>query len=300
MPPLLEAKDLTKHYGSTIALESVNFQVDGGITGLLGPNGAGKSTAIKLFLGLIRPTSGSAEVMGVRPYESVEIRGRLGYMPEHDCLPRSTTASEFLTHMAQVSGLPPAHARTRTADMLRHVGLDEERYRPIGEYSAGMAQRVKLAQALVHDPVLALLDEPTAGLDPAGREEMLVLIRRTGKEFGISIVLSSHLMGDVERTCDRVIVLDGGSVMEQGEVSQFTRETQTIYIDVDDHRDELRAALGRRGIEVTIEGASVVVDLEEEEQYDSIRDAIVEADARLRRMAPRRHTLTEIFRSEAD
>ena len=300
MPPLLEAKDLTKHYGSTIALESVNFQVDGGITGLLGPNGAGKSTAIKLFLGLIRPPSGSAEGMGARPYESVEIRGRLGYMPEHDCLPRSTTASEFLTHMAQVSGLPPAHARTRTADMLRHVGLDEERYRPIGEYSTGMAQRVKLAQALVHDPVLALLDEPTAGLDPAGREEMLVLIRRTGKEFGISIVLSSHLMGDLERTCDRVIVLDGGHVMEQGEVSEFTRETQTIYIDVDDHRDELRAALGRRGIEATIEGASVVVELEEEEQYDSIRNAIVESDARLRRLAPRRHTLTEIFRREVD
>lgn len=300
MPPLLEAKGLTKHYGSTIALESVNFQVNGGITGLLGPNGAGKSTAIKLFLGLMHPTSGSAEVMGVRPYESVEIRGRLGYMPEHDCLPPSITASEFLTHMAQVSGLPPAHARMRAADMLRHVGLDEERYRPIGEYSTGMEQRVKLAQALVHDPVLALLDEPTAGLDPAGREEMLILIRRTGIDFGISIVLSSHLMGDVERTCDRLIVLDGGNVMEQGEVSQFTRETQTIYIDVDDRRDELCAALGRRGIEVTIEGASVVVELTEEEQYDWIRDAIVEAGARLRRMAPRRHTLTEIFRSEAD
>ena len=300
MPPLLEAKGLTKHYGSTIALESVNFQVNGGITGLLGPNGAGKSTAIKLFLGLMHPTSGSAEVMGVRPYESVEIRGRLGYMPEHDCLPPSTTASEFLTHMAQVSGLPPAHARMRAADMLRHVGLDEERYRPIGEYSTGMEQRVKLAQALVHDPVLALLDEPTAGLDPAGREEMLILIRRTGIDFGIRIVLSSHLMGDVERTCDRLIVLDGGNVMEQGEVSQFTRETQTIYIDVDDRRDELCAALGRRGIEVTIEGASVVVELTEEEQYDWIRDAIVEAGARLRRMAPRRHTLTEIFRSEAD
>jgi ABC-2 type transport system ATP-binding protein len=300
MPPLLEAKGLTKHYGSTIALESVNFQVNGGITGLLGPNGAGKSTAIKLFLGLMHPTSGSAEVMGVRPYESVEIRGRLGYMPEHDCLPPSITASEFLTHMAQVSGLPPAHARMRAADMLRHVGLDEERYRPIGEYSTGMEQRVKLAQALVHDPVLALLDEPTAGLDPAGREEMLILIRRTGIDFGISIVLSSHLMGDVERTCDRLIVLDGGNVMEQGEVSQFTRETQTIYIDVDDRRDELCAALGRRGIEATIEGASVVVELTEEEQYNWIRDALVEAGARLRRMAPRRHTLTEIFRSETD
>ncbi len=300
MPPLLEAKGLTKLYGSTIALESVEFQVDKGVTGLLGPNGAGKSTAIKLFLGLINPTSGSAEVMGARPYESVEVRSRLGYMPEHDCLPSSITASEFLTHMAQVSGLPPSHARTRAADVLRHVGLDEERYRSIGEYSTGMKQRVKLAQAVVHDPVLVLLDEPTAGLDPAGRDEMLVLIQRIGKEFGISIVLSSHLMGDVERTCDRVIVLDGGHVTEEGEVAQFTRETQTLYIDVDDHRDELVLSLMRRGIEPSLDGASVVVEEASDEQYDEIRDAIVEVDARLRRMAPRRHTLTEIFRAEGE
>lgn len=300
MPPLLESKGLTKIYGSsTIALESVDFQVNKGITGLLGPNGAGKSTAIKLFLGLIKPTSGSAEVMGEKPYESVEIRSRLGYMPEHDCLPGSVTAAEFLTHMAQVSGLPPSHARTRAADVLRHVGLDEERYRSIGEYSTGMQQRVKLAQALVHDPVLVLLDEPTAGLDPAGREEMLVLIRRTGREFGISIVLSSHLMGDVERTCDRVILLDGGHVTEEGEVAQFTRETLTLYIDVDDHRDDLVSALKRRGMEPTIDGASVVVEDASDKQYDEIRDAIVEVDARLRRMAPQRHKLTEIFENNS-
>ena len=192
-----------------IALDGVDFDVGEGVTGLLGPNGAGKSTAIKLFLGLIEPTSGSAEVMGERPYESVESRARLGYMPEHDCLPPSITATELLAHMAQVSGLPPAHARTRAADTLRHVGLDEERYRSIGEYSTGMKQRVKLAQALVHDPVMVLLDEPTAGLDPAGREEMLALIRRIGGDFGISIMLSSHLMGDVESTCDRIVVLEG-------------------------------------------------------------------------------------------
>ena len=300
MPPLLQASGLTKIYGSTTALQSVSFEVESGITGLLGPNGAGKSTAIKLFLGLIKPTSGSAEVMGEKPYESVEIRSRLGYMPEHDCLPSAVTASEFLTHMAQVSGLPPSHARTRAADVLRHVGLDEERYRSIGEYSTGMQQRVKLAQALVHDPVLVLLDEPTAGLDPAGREEMLVLIRRTGKDFGISIVLSSHLMGDVERTCDRVILLDGGHVTEEGDVAQFTRETQTLYIDVDDRRDELVLSLKRRGMEPSIDGASVVVEDASDEQYDEIRDAIVEVDARLRRMAPRRHKLTEIFENNSE
>jgi ABC-2 type transport system ATP-binding protein len=300
MPPLLEAKELSKHYGSTIALDSVDFQVVEGITGLLGPNGAGKSTAIKLFLGLLRPTAGSAELMGQRPYESVESRARLGYMPEHDCLPPAVTASEFLTHMAQVSGLPPAQARSRASDTLRHVGLDEERYRPIGEYSTGMKQRAKLAQALVHDPVLVLLDEPTSGLDPGGRDEMLELIRRTGREFGISILLSSHLMGDVESICDRIIVLDVGRVTEQGEVSSFTRETETLYIDVDERREELLAALADRGIKAAIEGFSVVVQRANEEGYDLIRDAVVEAGARLRRLAPRRHGLAEIFRSNAE
>lgn len=297
MTVLLRADGLTKHYGATIALESVDFEVSRGITGLLGPNGAGKSTAIKLFLGLLKPTAGSAEVLGEKPYDSIEVRGRLGYMPEDDCLPTAITASEFLTHMAQVSGLPPAHARTRAADMLRHVGVDEERYRSLGEYSTGMKQRVKLAQALVHDPIVVLLDEPTSGLDPGGREEMLELIRRTGKEFGISVVLSSHLMGDVEATCDNIILLDGGHVAEEGTISGYTRETQTILIDVDDKRDELVAALVRLGINATIDGHSIAVEQESDEQFDEIRDALVEVDARLRRMTPRRHRLSDIFRS---
>ena len=296
MSPLLEARGLTKHYGPTVALENVDFLVEEGITGLLGPNGAGKSTAIKLFLGLLKPTAGSAEVMGQKPYESVEIRGRLGYMPEHDCLPGAITASEFLSHMAQVSGIPPGYARTRAADVLRHVGLDEERYRAIGQYSTGMKQRVKFAQSLVHDPAMVLLDEPTAGLDPGGREEMLDLIRRTGREFGISILLSSHLMGDVESTCDRIILLDDGQVAEEGPVSQFTRETRTLVIDVDNNRDELVAALASRGVQAKLDGLLVVVEPEREEQFDAIRDALVEANARLRRLAPRRHQLTDIFR----
>jgi ABC-2 type transport system ATP-binding protein len=292
---LLEAKGLTKHYGSVIALENVAFQVSDGITGLLGPNGAGKSTAIKLFLGLLSPTAGSAEVMGEKPYESVEVRALLGYMPEHDCLPPSVNASEFLTHMARVSGLPATQARTRAADVMRHVGLDEERYRSIREYSVGMKQRVKLAQALVHDPVIVFLDEPTAGLDPAGREEMLDLIARTGREFGISILLSSHLMGDVERTCDRIILLDGGHVTEEGTVSGFTQETQSLLIDVDDKLDELMVALDRRGISAVVDGSSIVVEQEGEKQYDDIRDSIVEVGARLRRLTPIRRRLSDIF-----
>ena len=297
MAVLLEANSLTKRYGTTIALDDVDFQVADGITGLLGPNGAGKSTAIKLSLGLIRPTAGSAEVMGRRPYDSPEVRERLGYMPEHDCLPPGITAAEFLSHMAQVSGLPPAQARTRAADILRHVGLEEERYRPIGQYSTGMKQRVKLGQALVHDPALVLLDEPTAGLDPSGRDDMLALVRRTGREFGISIILSSHLMGDVESTCDRIIVLEGGKVVEEGAVAGFTTETQVIVLEVYDKREEVATALAARGVSVGLEGPSLTVELQSEEQYDHIRDAVAETGARLRRMSPQRHQLAEIFKA---
>ncbi len=296
--PLLVAKNLTKRYGSTIALESVDLQVHAGVTGLLGPNGAGKSPLIKLFLGLIAPTAGAAEVLGANPYDAVEARTRLGYMPEHDCLPSAVTATEFLAHLAEVSGLPSHHARIRAADVLRHVGLHEERYRPLSEYSTGMKQRVKLAQTLVHDPVLVLLDEATAGLDPGGREEMLELIRRTSREAGISILLSSHLMGDVDATCDRILVLEGGHLVEEGEVSGFTQETSTLIIDVDEGRDALVAQLEKRGITPQLDGGSVVIEIDDEALYDAVRDAIVESDVRLRRLAPRRGGLSDIFRSD--
>jgi len=292
---LLEAERLTKRYGSVVALDDVSFAIRDGITGILGENGAGKSTAIKTFLGLLRPTSGTARVLGEDASESIAVRARLGYMPEHDCLPSQTSAAEFLTHMAELSGLPPAAARVRAADTLRHTGLFEERYRAIGGYSTGMKQRVKLCQALVHDPVFVFLDEPTAGLDPVGREEMLALIRKTHREFGISVLLSSHLMADVERTCDRIIVLQGGHVVHAGEVVQFTRETETVHIEVDTNRERLVAALERRGVRVTVERGGLTIEGPDESVYDLVRDALVEAEAPLRRMAPGRHVLTELF-----
>ncbi len=295
--PLLEARQLTKRYADTLALDDADFTVGEGVTGLLGPNGAGKSTAMKLFLGLIAPTDGEAVVMGGRPYDNVEIRTHLGYMPEHDCLPSSMTASEFLAHMSQISGLPPERARSRSADTLRHVGLHEERYRSIGEYSTGMKQRVKLAQAIVHDPAILLLDEPTAGLDPAGREEMLALIRRIGREFGISILLSTHLLSDVETTCDRIIVLEGGSVVKSGEVAEFTQEGETVFIEVDHEQDALIAALRRRELSASLEGHSVAVEGVADEDYDAIRDAVIEVRAPVRRLGPRRKRLTDIFRN---
>ena len=296
---LLSAQNLTKHYKNVVALNDATFSIADGITGILGENGAGKSTAIKIFLGLLRPTSGSATVLGQDAAENVSVRARLGYMPEHDCLPSQVSAAEFLTHMAETSGLPPALARTRAADTLRHTGLFEERYRAIGGYSTGMKQRVKLGQALVHDPAFVFLDEPTAGLDPVGREEMLTLIRKTHREFGISVLLSSHLMSDVERTCDRIIVLQGGRVVHAGEVQQFTRETETVFIEVDSNRETLVAALERRGIRVTAEGGGFTIEGPDATVYDHVRDALVEAEAPLRRMAPRRRALTELFEREA-
>jgi ABC-2 type transport system ATP-binding protein len=221
-------------------------------------------------------------------------------MPEHDCLPSQVSAAEFLTHMAELSGLPPSTARTRAADTLRHTGLFEERYRAIGGYSTGMKQRVKLGQALVHDPAFVFLDEPTAGLDPVGREEMLTLIRKTHREFGISVLLSSHLMSDVERTCDRIIVLQGGRVVHSGEVGHFTKETETVFIEVDTNRDRLVGALERRGIVVTADGTGLTIEGPDESVYDHVRDALVEAEAPLRRMAPRRRALTELFERDAD
>lgn len=295
MEALLRAEKLTKHYGPVVALESAEFEVVEGVTGLLGSNGAGKSTAIKLFLGLISPTSGSMNVLGVESSESIEVRSKLGYMPEHDCLPGNVSAAEFLTHMAQVSGLPPSHARSRAADTLRHVGLFEERYRPIGGYSTGMKQRVKLAQALVHDPALILLDEPTAGLDPGGREEMLDLVRKTHSDFGISLMLSSHLMGDVERTCDRIIVLEGGRVVQQGEVTGFTEELATIFVEVEERRAELLQALLRLGVDAAEEDGAVIIPEAKTDTYELISKALVEAQAPLRRLGPRRHALAEIF-----
>ena len=293
--PLLKAERLTKHYRNVVALNEVSFNIYDGITGILGENGAGKSTAIKIFLGLLQPTSGSAMVLGQNATENLSVRSRLGYMPEHDCLPSQVSAAEFLTHMAETSGLPPTVARTRAADTLRHTGLFEERYRAIGGYSTGMKQRVKLGQALVHDPAFVFLDEPTAGLDPLGREEMLSLVRKTHREFGISVLFSSHLMADVERTCDRIIVLQGGRLVESGEVGQFTRETETVFIEVDTNREELISALQRRGISATVERSGLTIEGPDASVYDHIRDALVEAQAPLRRMAPQRRALAELF-----
>lgn len=294
--PLLEARELTKLYGNVQALDQASFTVGSGITGLLGPNGAGKSTAIRIFLGLTDASSGTALVMGADT-RNPEARVRLGYMPEHDCLPPNQSAANFLTHMAEVSGIPPSRSRALAADTLRHVGLFEERYRPIGGYSTGMKQRVKLAQALVHDPILILLDEPTAGLDPTGRTEMLNLIRRIAREFGISVVLSTHLMQDVERTCDNIVLLDLGRVKESSDVKSLTQETELVYIEVANNRDEFISELQSRNLQPTLETNAISIPDVDGPKFDAIRDALVTSEARLVRMGPRQRALIDLFRT---
>ena len=176
--------------------------------------------------------------------DGMKIRQLVGYMPEHDCLPTDITATEFVTHMGRMSGLPATAARERAAEALRHVGLHEERYRQIGTYSTGMKQRVKLAQALAGDPRLLLLDEPTNGLDPAGRNAMLELIERIGAEFGIPIVVASHLLGEIERICDGLVAIEAGRLLRADTMDSFTRASQTLLIEVEEGAG--RAAPGTR------------------------------------------------------
>jgi len=296
--PLLETHELTKVYPTVTALDHFSVTVEGGITGVVGSNGAGKSTFLKILLGLVTPTSGEVQLLGYDALrQGPEVHQFIGYMPEHDCLPLDVSATEFVSHMAQVNGLPRAAARERTAETLRHVGLFEERYREMKGYSTGMKQRVKLAQALVHDPRLMLLDEPTNGLDPAGRDEMLDLVRRTGKEFGIAVMMSSHLLSEIERVCDYLVVIEGGRLMQAGPLGSFTERTQVLAIEVDGERTgEFVARLRGAGLQVVEEDHSVLVGIGESRPYDFIRDAVVDLDLALVRIEQRRQSLEDLFR----
>src|SRR3954470_11674843 len=232
---LITARELTKRYPGVTALDSLTVDLEPGIIGFVGANGAGKSTFIRILLGLLPQTSGTVSVLGFDSQrDALELRKYVGYMPEHDCLPLDVSGTDFVTHMGGMSGLPVTAARERAAEMLRHVGLHEERYRLIGSYSTGMKQRVKLAQALVHDPKLLLLDEPTNGLDPMGRDEMLELVQRTGRSFGIALLLTSHLLGEIERVCDSLIAIDAGKLYYSGPVSNFTQKTSHLVLELDD------------------------------------------------------------------
>ncbi|MGD0121571.1 MAG: ABC transporter ATP-binding protein [Candidatus Limnocylindrales bacterium] len=297
---LIETVGLTKHFGSVKALEKLDLSVEPGIIGLVGANGAGKSTLLKILLGLLAPTSGSASVLGMDSVrETRAIRHVVGYMPEHDCLPPDVGATDFVTHMARISGLPRTAARERTAEVLRHVGLYEERYRQIGGYSTGMKQRVKLAQALVHDPKVLLLDEPTNGLDPSGRDEMLDLIKRTGTDFGITVVVASHLLGEIEQVCTFLLAIDDGHLLQAAPISFFTQRTPVLAVEVEEGADRLAAALSARGARAQLYGTGVLVAIESDAIYDAVRDAVADLALPLVRIQQERGRLEDLFRDAA-
>ena len=302
--PLISTRALTKRYpGGVTALDGLTVDIEPGVIGLVGANGAGKSTLLKILLGLLPATEGEAQVLDLdTATNGARIRELVGYMPEHDCLPPDMSATEFVSHMARVSGLPAGAARERTADVLRHVGLYEERYRPIGGYSTGMKQRVKLAQALVHDPRVLFLDEPTNGLDPAGRDEMLALIERIGHEFGIAVIVASHLLGEIERVAGWLVAIDAGRLLRTASLSSFTERTGMLLIETDEPGAPLAERLVARGIEAQADGRTVVADLAtggdgEFTVYDAVRDEAVALGLALVRIEPRRHQLEDLFRA---
>jgi ABC-2 type transport system ATP-binding protein len=295
---LIEADSLEKQYdGGITALAGLTVEIEPGIVGLVGANGAGKSTLIKLALGLLTPTGGAIRVLGLDPVTNAEtVRARVGYMPEHDCLPPDVSAAELITHLARISGLPAATARERASETLRHVGMYEERYRQIGGYSTGMRQRVKLAQALVHDPELLLLDEPTNGLDPEGRRAMLSMVQRIGTEFGISVVVCSHLLGEIERICTSLVAIDAGRLLRSASLSSMTRAQDLLMVEVDEDAEPLAARLASAGLVVRLEDRGLLVELAGEETYDVIRDAVADLDLSLHRLERRRHQVADLFR----
>jgi ABC-2 type transport system ATP-binding protein len=302
---VVSTRELSKSYPRVNALDRLSVDIGSGVTGLVGANGAGKSTLLKILLGLLPATAGAATVLGHDvAQQGTTVRALVGYMPEHECLPPDVSASDLVVHLARMSGIPSDAARERTADVLRHVGLAEERYRPIGGYSTGMRQRVKLAQALVHDPRLVLLDEPTNGLDPAARDEMLALIRRIGHEFGIAVLVASHLLGELQRVCDHVVVLDAGRLLRSSSTSDLLQTTGVLVVEVLPTRDgqsepqareQLRQALVEAGLRASVAGASIHVDAADETTYDIVRDLTCDLGLGLVRLEQSRHRIEDVF-----
>jgi ABC-2 type transport system ATP-binding protein len=285
-----------KRWGTTTALAGATFQIDAGITGLVGANGAGKTTLLGLLLGLHPVDEGGIEVLGLDPATAgPEVRARVGYAPEHDALPPDVRAHDLVRHLAEVHGLPRREATNRASDALWHVGLGEERFRPVGTMSTGQRQRVKLAAAFAHDPALLLLDEPTNGLDPVQRESMLGLVRRIGTEFGIHVVLSSHLLEEVEQVCDAVVILSEGRVVAEGPLETLREGDAALVVELDGPAytmaDELRAA----GFVVDVDGHRVMIEGDSDAMADAVRDTAIALQLGLRRLERRRVTLEDVY-----
>ena len=294
---LLEVEGLTKHFGPVHALNELNLTLAGGSIGLLGPNGAGKSTLLKLLLGLLQPTAGSARVLGLDPtHHSFDLRQRVGYMPENDCYIARLDAVETCTYAAQLCGLPLVDAQERAHNVLEYVGLGDKRHMKVQTYSTGQKQRVKLAQALVQDPDLLLLDEPTNGLDPQGREEMLALINQLPARRSCSIILSSHLLPDVESVCQSVIVLAEGRLIHTGAIAEM-RGKDDDYFQVRVKADSERFAkiLNGAGLQAEIVDGLLQVRVAPEQDADVIFKHAVDAEIQVRHLARCKATFEDAF-----
>lgn len=270
---IVEISGLTHDYGDVRALTDLTLGIPAGVTGLVGANGAGKTTMLRILLGLLHQTEGQVMVLGHDPaVDPLEVRARIGYMPEGDCLPNDQTAADFVSYTAQLAGLPPKDARRRSSETLFLVGLEEERFRFIGDFSTGMRQRVKLAQSIVHDPDLVLLDEPASGLDPEGREQMLDLVKRLAT-FDIDVIISSHVLPDIELTCDWVVMLDAGRLLRSAPLKGFEKNS-TLAVEVVLNAARVAQHLHTKGLEATVDGVRLSVG-----PGDGLEEAVLEATA---------------------
>ena len=292
---VISARGVVKRYGRTTALSGLDTEIGPGITGLLGSNGAGKTTFISLVLGLRSRDGGELTVLGRDPATAgIEVRARIGYAPEHHDLPSELAANDFVRHLAEMHLLPRRAAVQRANEALWLVGLGEERFRPVGEMSTGQRQRVKLASAIAHDPELVLLDEPTDGLDPVQRTEMLALIRRIGSEFGVDMLVSSHHLEEVERICDGVVIVEGGVVVHAGTLTELRRGPEGLVVEVDGRAEELASILAAKGLDVSVDGG-VLLLAPDDAAHDAVRDAVADLGVGLRRLEPRGRTLEDVY-----
>ena len=295
--PVITAVNLRKMYGPHLALDDVNLEIPSGAVGILGPNGAGKSTLFKCLLGLIKTTSGEGTVLGydIRT-EGDKIRSRIGYMPEYDALDPGLAAIDQVRYSGELLGMNPAHATRRAHEVLEYVGLKDQRYRKIETFSTGMMQATKLACALVHDPEILICDEPTNGLDQRAREFMLQTLRRTVSEGGRSVLMSSHVMDDVQDVCDRIVMIHKGKIVVQSRIDELAKQVdREIEISIWGGASRMQAALEGRGFEVRRLGRVIRVDRVDDNTTFVILEAAAEAGVQVRQMQEYEPDLEDIF-----
>ena len=294
--PLLELSGLTQSYGDTVALSGLTGRIPPGSIGLVGANGAGKSTLIKVLLGILKPSAGSARVLGLSVTEdTIAMRAKVGYMPERGGLPPDQTAADFMIYAAELAGVPHRAAKQRASDVLSLCGLHEERFRHLGDFSTGMWQRALLAQAIVHDPELVLLDEPLAGLDPEGRDEMLHLIGRLNG-FGINTLVSSHVLSDIESTCDWIVMIEGGRLVRNSALAAL-RAGDTVRLEVLQEPARIERVLRERGATVRVDGLRLDVLSTNGDTYDLVMQALAETGAGVRLLRQNAATLEDAYLS---